>query len=353
MPLSLLNPHVQKSSAIPLCPIFGECGGCQYQDIPYQEELRFKEASLRDLIKRSVLLDERVFDPIVPSPREYYYRSRLDLKLLKTRNGEVFMGFSQTGRYRVIEAEKCPIAMESISAFLPELKKQACQKLPVRYRNANLVVKTGDDGRVFWGGIGRRSLRLEEKDYLWTEIHGRKIFYSLDTFFQANLFILPELMARIENFNILNNKTTLYDFYGGVGLFGIYFSKKVKQVVLIEENIHSVKLAQFNISYHQIPSFKIIPARAEGVFPGLKGGEHSTAIVDPPRQGLSEEMLKMLTCTKNFDHLLYLSCNSQTLTHDLSLLLQSGWQVNKICPFDFFPKTKHIETLVWLSPKKE
>jgi len=196
----------------PLCPVFGECGGCHYQDVPYRKELRIKESLLEGLLQDALPdLADSVFEAIVPSPQPYHYRNRLDLKLLRTRNKEIFVGFSPEGRYRVIPVESCAIARQEISDFLPELKRQAIAKLPAKYRMASLVVRTGERGEVHWGGIGRRSLQLDEKDYFYTEIEGRKIFYSLDTFFQANLSILPLLMERIKALNVLNKRTSFYE----------------------------------------------------------------------------------------------------------------------------------------------
>ena len=188
----------------PLCPIFGQCGGCQYQNILYREELQLKERYLRSLFQEKLQLASDSFHPIVPSPLQYHYRHRLDLKLEKFRNShhpsgeEVAIGFSPTGRNRLIPVDDCAIAMKPVAEFLPRLKQAAIARLTVKYRQANLVVKTSDDGRVVWGGIGRRSLQMKEEDYLWTKIRGKKIFYSLDTFFQANLSILPALIDHIE-----------------------------------------------------------------------------------------------------------------------------------------------------------
>ena len=189
-----------KHTITPLCPIFGQCGGCQYQDIPYREELRIKEEYLQHTLLKSTTIPLSLFEPIEASPKEYYYRNRLDLKIIRTKNKQIQMGFSPESGKRLIPSNTCFIARKEISDFLPELLQQASEKLTNKYRQANLVIRTGDDGRIFWGGIGRRSLELGEEDYLWTEIKGRKIFYSLDTFFQANLSILPKLFKRLEEF---------------------------------------------------------------------------------------------------------------------------------------------------------
>jgi 23S rRNA (uracil1939-C5)-methyltransferase/tRNA (uracil-5-)-methyltransferase len=270
------------------------------------------------------------------------------LRLLKTKDQNIFIGFTVQGRKQIVEIEKCPIAMPAVSDFLPELKRLACEKLPEKYSNANLVVKTGDDGRVRWGGIGRRSLKMAEDDLFWTEVEDRRIHYSLDSFFQANLSILPELFRRIRSLGILSSRTRLYDIYGGVGLFGICLGSEVGEVVLLEENIYAVATARYNARYNGFANFSFYEGRMEDhadVFAGV--ASPSVAVIDPPRSGLSPSACDLL-CAAAFDHLLYLSCDPQSMSRDLRRFLEAGWQALKIIPFDFFPRTKHIETLVLL-----
>ena len=346
----------------PLCPIFGQCGGCQYQNILYREELQLKERYLRSLFQEELQLASDSFHPIVPSPLQYHYRHRLDLKLEKFRNShhpsgeEVAIGFSPTGRNRLIPVDDCAIAMKPVAEFLPRLKQAAIARLTVKYRQANLVVKTSDDGRVVWGGIGRRSLQMKEEDYLWTKIRGKKIFYSLDTFFQANLSILTALIDHIEGLAVLNRNTVVYELYGGVGLFGICFHEQVANVVLIEENIYATRLAQYNVQHHKAKNFQIITGKVEDyfnpLFPDQPRSQNQVAIIDPPRQGLSPKVVEMLNgISTKMNQLLYLSCNPVSLVRDL-VLLKACWQIQQITPFDFFPRTQHIETLVVMSRRK-
>jgi len=333
------------------CPVFGECGGCQYQDIPYAEELRVKQDFLHDLFEEHLSCWRIKIDPIVPSPKQYHYRCRLDMKLLNTKKFGCLMGFSPMGPYQVIEVEACPIAMEAISNFLPELKKLAMERLPAKYRNANLVVKTGDDGRVFWGGIGRRSLGMEEEDFFWTEINGLKVYYSLDTFFQANLSILPDLMKVIRDSLAGPEKGVFYDLYGGVGVFGLCVSDLMERVVLIEENIYAIKVARHNIAQRPNDNFEIFSGTVEEHLPGLLNREQQfrqIAMIDPPRKGLSEGVVNLLAASKLFDKIMYLSCNPESLMRNLKILKEAGWEAKKVIPFDFFPKTKHLEVLTVL-----
>ncbi len=338
---------------VPLCPVFGECGGCLYQDIPYEEELIKKELYLKGLLKSLAGVSDNVFEPIVPSPKPYHYRHRLDLKMQRTKNQEIVMGFSLSEkRGRTVPIEQCFIAAEEISKYLPQLKKEATEKFSAKYREANLVIRSGDESDVHWGGIGRRSLLMEAKDYFWTEILGKKIYYSLDTFFQANLSILPKIIERMRAFDFWDKDVVLYDLYGGVGLFGICLHDKVGKVILIEETQSSVQLANYNIAQLGLSQFEVIKKSVEE---GLteetlqKDSGTKVAVVDPPRAGLSLKARNTLVNTTAFKHILYLSCNPEALSKDLEYFIEHNWNVEKIMPFDFFPKTKHLETLVLLT----
>ncbi|MBU1996983.1 MAG: hypothetical protein KKD07_09400 [Candidatus Omnitrophica bacterium] len=340
-----------KSKEDPVCSLFNDCRGCSYQDIPYEDELSIKEKELKDLINELLEVDPDCFEPIVPSPKPYHYRNRLDLKLLKTKSKEVFIGFTPKSRHGVIPIESCYIAREEISSFIPELKKQAIDKLPENYRLANLVVRSGEDGRVFWGGIGKKSLLQEEGDFFWVEIEGKKIFYSLDTFFQANISILPSVFQKIKSLGIWGNDVVFYDLYGGVGLFGVGMVDSVSKVVLIEESIPSLRLAKYNVEYHDLKNFKIIEGRVEDHFLDMVNEEENgkrVAMIDPPRAGLSQSALDLLVSAKGIGWMLYLSCNPKTLARDLGRFVANNWNIEKIIPFDFFPKTAHLETLVLL-----
>ena len=139
----------------PECSVFGECGGCSYQDIEYSEELKIKFSHLKTLLEE-LPLESSSFHEVVASPNIYHYRHRLDLKLKRTRDGSVYVGFTPQSGRGVIEVQSCPIAMKPVSDFIPQLKQEAEAKLTPKYRQANLVVRTGDDGRVHWGGFFMR-----------------------------------------------------------------------------------------------------------------------------------------------------------------------------------------------------
>ncbi|MFP4473016.1 MAG: class I SAM-dependent RNA methyltransferase [Candidatus Omnitrophota bacterium] len=343
---------ISSDQIMPACPVFGTCGGCQYQHLSYDEQLRLKERQIREQIGGELALDEDVFSAMVSSPRQYHYRSRMDIKLLRIRSGEMFMGFSPVEGRRVVEIDSCPIAMQTISDFIPRLRYEAMERMPQKYRNANLTIKTGDDGRVVWGGIGRRSLRMTPEEYFWTDVAGKRIFFSLETFFQANLAILPRVIERIRSYGLFDQQTVFLDLYGGVGLFGICFHDDAGRVILIEENVHAVRCAEKNIRHNQCDRMAIYSGRTEDLFNEVLCDvplSSAVVMIDPPRAGLSPQAAEDLSGRADIPHILYLSCHPESLLRDLKVFCRAGWQVENVTPFDFFPQTRHIETLVHLS----
>ncbi len=334
-----------------VCPVYGTCGGCQYQHISYPEELALKEGQVRDLLRVQLPLEDHVFLPVYPSPKIFHYRSRLDLKLVQRRNGELHVGFSGTARGPVIEIDTCPIAMEAVADFIPRLRQEAAAKIPKDYRMANLTVRCGDAGVVHWGGIGHKSLRMEARDYFYTDILGRRICYSLDTFFQSNLSILPGLMDFLRAQDIWSKEALLLDLYGGVGLFGLCVNDLVAGVVNIEENVHAVRLAKYNISALGFTNVQVKEGRVEDILPRILAeapSAQNVVMVDPPRAGLSQGALELLNGMERVRHLVYLSCDPSSLALNLKGLADGGWRVVLVRPFDFFPRTRHLETLVIL-----
>ena len=121
---------------------------------------------------------------------------------------------------------------------------------------------------------------------------------------------------------------------------------------MIESGSDSVRLAQYNVRHHDLKHVKILEGQVEKYLPEVwkeRGGNPCVALIDPPRGGLAGSAIETLGAAKNLASLFYLSCSPESLARDLIHLAKVGWQVRKIMPFDFFPRTRHLETLAWLA----
>lgn len=288
-------------------------------------------------------------EPICASPKPYHYRNRLDLSMFRNKERKISIGFKPEGRFKTLQIDSCAIAQESINKFLPTLMSEVTEKIPMNYRIASLVLKTGDDERVRWGGMGKRSLRLDPKDYLWTIVDDKKIFYSLDSFFQANSSILADLAATLRRwYSWDSTQDVLLDLYGGVGLFSILLSEQVLKAVLIEENIHATKVAEHNKAYLNLNHMEICCGRVEDHLLTVlekNNGKRFVGIVDPPRKGLTEDAIHLISNIQQMNTFFYLSCNPESFSANTEKLGLRGWKMTKLRAFDFFPQTKHIEVL--------
>ena len=125
---------------------------------------------------------------------------------------------------------------------------------------------------------------MKEEDYLWTVVKGRKIFFALDTFFQANLSILERIVGKIEGLIGWRNDTVFLDLYSGVGLFGIALADRAAEVIMIESVSDSVKLAHYNVRYHDLKQVKILEGQVETQLPEVLHeliGKPCVALIDP------------------------------------------------------------------------
>lgn len=346
------------SGETPVCAVFGQCGGCRYQDIAYDEELAVKQESIRKLLIEGLNLPSGILEPITGSPELYGYRNNLDITFIRTRrDGKKLLGFmKERSSVHIVTVDACPIARPEISGFLPALREAAAEKLPADQRLANLKIRVGGDGRVRWGGIGRGSIHLDPAEYLWAQFGGKKIYYSLDTFFQSNLSILPRVADRMGQWATWDpRRTFFYDLYAGVGLFGFLLADRAKRVVMIESAGPAMDCARHTRDTDLYMNVDIREGRTEEEFPRLLAEgipEEAIALVDPPRRGLSPLALESIASVEGLGALFYLSCGPEALYRDLKNFTKRGWSVEKIAAFDFFPRTKHIETLVLLKKRK-
>jgi tRNA/tmRNA/rRNA uracil-C5-methylase (TrmA/RlmC/RlmD family) len=121
---------------------------------------------------------------------------------------------------------------------------------------------------------------------------------------------------------------------------------------MIESGCDSVKLAHYNVHHHGLEHVRILEGQVETHLPEVLkelAGRPCAALIDPPRAGLAGSAIETLGQAKDLQSLFYLSCSPESLARDLKHLAKVGWKVKKVMPFDFFPRTRHLETLVWLA----
>jgi len=309
---------------VPPCPLFGRCGGCDFMHLSDEAQAAAKALLVQEAFRR--LGKKEISLPSIVRGSPWGYRSRIQLH--KDRPGAT-AGFKARASEQVVGVTSCPVAAPGFFQLLAS----GGRDLPVGRTNA---VAVGDTAYV------------ESRDRQVTiEVAGKRLVSALDGFFQSNLELLPALIEAVLA-SLPSKGGRVLDLYGGSGLFGAFLADRFDVVVEVEQNEAAVALARVNVvgplhEFHTM-SLETWVARQPKSPPSL-----DAIVVDPPRTGLSSEVLAFLASGPG-PTLAYVSCNPDTLARDARTLEASGWTMTNLELFDFYPQTTHVEAVarfVW------
>ena len=352
--VEVLTPSPHRVAAT--CPLFARCGGCQYQHLAYAEQLLWKQRQVTELLRHMAGIEFAV-SPVVPSPREFGYRSKITPHFNPPRDVAVPppIGFLRQGtRFDIVDVPRCPIATDAINAKLPEVRAR------VHVRAA-----TGDYTRA-------STLLLREASGQVTTDYEAIITESIDTggsaplklrflardFFQNNPFILPAFTGYVRAQAAASGARYLVDAYCGSGLFALTAAPSFTRVAGIELSESSIRFARENATANSLPNvtfqagdaaqiFAGLPALATPADPGAFAPADTAVIIDPPRKGCDEAFLSQLFAYAP-RAVVYVSCDPATQMRDLKSFLAAGYQLTAAQPFDLFPQTRHLECVLTL-----
>jgi 23S rRNA (uracil1939-C5)-methyltransferase len=195
--------------------------------------------------------------------------------------------------------------------------------------------------------LGNEDKLLYGSPYLTDELGGVKFRLHYKSFYQINSSTTIKMYDYLKD--SLRANDTVLDAFCGVGTIGLLVADKAKQVHGVEEIPEAVTDAEYNLRLNKIDNAVFHAGKVEDVLPGLmQQNEFSAVILDPPRKGIEAATLLAISMAK-IPLILYVSCNPMTLVRDVKLLLEKGYKVEEITPFDMFPQTWHIETVVKLT----
>ena len=324
----------------PKCPLFGSCGGCQYQQLSYPAQLEWKQAQVRDALERIGGIENEVLMPI-GSPKEYGYRSKITPHYQRWRDdGDFPIGFLRVAqRQRIIDVPQCPIATPAINETLPELRAQVKKTPPKgkKKKGATLLLRETMEGVI------------TDAKALVTERVGNRVFqFKAGEFFQNNPFILPTFANYVTD-QASDGSRYLIDAYCGAGLFSLTAADRFEKVIGIEVSAAAVTLADSNAALNSIRNAEFRNGEAEAIFAEVAEfpGAETSVVIDPPRRGCDEAFLRQLSDFAP-SRIVYVSCDPSTQARDLKILEESGYEILEIQPFDLFPQTRHIENVVTL-----
>ncbi len=341
--LEILTPSPRRLA--PPCPLFGTCGGCQYQNLDYPEQLAWKRRQVEELLRHLAGIEFAVA-PVQGSPRPYGYRSKLTPHFTAPRaGGESPVGFLRQGtRFDLVDVPQCPLATEAINARLPGLRADVRARLAagefprggtLLVRDAGGAVTTDPTATV------TEVVALESGPTL------RLRFLARD-FFQNNPFILPAFVDYVAAQAAGTGARYLVDAYCGSGLFALGAARRFARVAGVEISESSVACARANAEANGLANATFVAGDASALFAHLDFPPAETAVViDPPRKGCDEAFLRQLLAFGP-RAVVYVSCDPATQMRDLRHFLAAGYALAAVQPFDLFPQTRHLECVITL-----
>ncbi len=332
----VIEPSPQRRE--PLCPIFGRCGGCQYQNLDYAEQLSWKQRQVGELLQRMAKIEFPV-EPVVPSPQQFGYRSKITPHFHRPKDGEIgAIGFLRAGtRSSIVDVPRCEIAMPELNDKLAVVREAARTGAAAFKHGATLLLRAAD-GQV-----------LTRNDEPAVEIVGGvRLEFQAGDFFQNNPFILPAFVEHVVTEARAGSARFLVDAYCGSGLFGICAARHFEQMSGVEISESAVVKAKHNAEINGLTNCRFLAADARHIFAGIDhAAEETVVIVDPPRAGCSAEFLDQLFAFRPLS-VVYVSCNPATQMRDLARFVECGYALKKVQPFDLFPQTRHLECVMTL-----
>lgn len=308
----------------PHCRHFGICGGCQWQQIDYPAQLRFKTEIVGEQLTRIGKLDNPPVLDCIPSVGAYHYRNHARLAVAPSGR----LGYRASASHQIVEIEECPILEEMLESKVVSAQKQRLKK----QKSTQAKQKDYD---VRWS---TPTLRVGDYDYL----------VSPQSFFQANTHIAARMVDWALAALQLGGSEAVLDLYCGVGLFTLPIAHRAASVIGVEANASATADAKRNLALlnHKRPGAANILTAS--VADGLHQAEIASKgwgaiLLDPPRAGVDEQALRRIVALQS-PLILYVSCDPATLARDLHELIEAGYQLVSAQPFDMFPQTYHVET---------
>ena len=357
----------------PPCPVFGRCGGCQWQHLPYAGQREWKERIFADILHRQAKVPAASVLPLHPAPAEWNYRSRVQFKCRQTEQGLV-IGFYRRGSHFVVDVEDCPITDARLNETLRFLRlhlpaapgigqiPQIDLGIDDHGRQRGVVHYLGSETETLLAFLGplaqSRGLSLflqtgrkETLRPVWGEedLHLRvgspplDLAYGPGGFAQVNLAQNLALVEAVVQAAELRGGERVLDLFCGMGNFSLPLARCGAEVIGIEDFAPAIVKARQNADRNGLAGAVFRAAAVTPTLRRLRGESFDLVLLDPPRTGAYEEVKALLDLRPR--RILYVSCDPPTLARDLLPLLHGGYLLRWSRPFDLFPQTFHTESL--------
>lgn len=397
--LEVLEPSPLETRQ-PVCDIFPACGGCMYQTMGYEEQLRMKEAQVKEILDGAIYGDYE-FEGIKRSPKEFAYRNKMEFSFGdEYKDGPLSLGLHKKGStYDVLTASSCKLVhadmtkiLDCVLAYFKERGVSYYKKMQHTGYLRHLLLRRGEKtGEILVNLVTTTQeehemqtlvealleLNLEGtivgilhilndslsdvvqsdetrilygQDYFYEELLGLQFKVTPFSFFQPNSRAAEVLYGTVREYLGDMRGKTLYDLFSGTGTIGQILSPVAEKVIGVEIVEEAVKAANENAAHNGITNCKFL---AGDVFKVLDEIEQKPDVIvlDPPRDGVHPKCLPKIL-DYQVDQIVYISCKVTSLARDLELLQQRGYKVVKAAVVDQFVHTVHCEVIILLQKEK-
>ncbi|WP_418884723.1 23S rRNA (uracil(1939)-C(5))-methyltransferase RlmD [Eisenbergiella porci] len=380
------------------CPYEKKCGSCRYLYLSYEEQLKKKEAFVRQELEKCPELKGH-FNPIIGMENPWNYRNKVTAIFDRDRKGNPVSGVYEEGTHNVVPVERCLIEDEladriigTIRGMLKSFKIKvydedtrygllryvlvrrafatgevmvvlvtASPVLPSKRNFTNALLKAHPEITTVIQNVNTRtdSLILGDKQqvlygkgYIEDVLCGCRFRISPASFYQINPVQTEKLYKKAIELAGLKGTETVIDAYCGIGTIGLIAASKAKNVISVELNPDAVKDSIVNAKINGIKNVRFYKADAGQFLTQMaeEGVKADVLLMDPPRSGSTEEFLQSAALLGP-EKIVYISCNPVTLGRDLMVLRKLGYRAEEVWPVDMFPWSGHVETVCLLSKK--
>ena len=398
--------------ATPFCQHFGVCGGCKWQHLRYDAQLRYKQQQVEDTLQRIGKVEVPAVQPILPSPERTYYRNKLEytfsfmgwlteeqIKDESQQYDRRVLGFHTPGRFdKILDIEHCWLQAEPSNEIRLFIRDYA-RELMLRFGNIikqtgllrNLIIRTAEStGQTMvilqcyrqhqaieplldavyakFPHITSLNYVLNDKGnetfhdlevvcyrgqpYIEEEMEGLRFRIHPKSFYQTNSAGAYNLYQVAREFADIQPTDLVYDLYTGAGTIANFVARQARRVVGVEYVEQAVADARENAALNNITNTEFFAGDMKDLLTEAFTSHHGhpdVIITDPPRAGMHEDVVQRLVALRA-PRLVYISCNPATQARDLELL-DEVYKVTRVQPVDMFPHTQHVENVVLLELK--
>lgn len=391
----------------PRCPSFGVCGGCTFQHTTYANQLRIKDAYVREILSPWV----STIEPLIPSPEEWSYRNKMEFSFFDGSGhlspntpvkSAVSLGLHQRNEFNryfpvppcfICDSDFLPVIEEIVrfsrasglgvydkrihagffrhlvmrkskrgNQVLINLVTNTAPQLPAGFFDPLLAALPATVASIYWtqnGGVSDAVnvdlLTLLRGAPALTEVlkvRDRQYSFLVSpfSFFQTNTLGTEKLYDTVLSFLEPAVTDRVLDLYCGTGTIGIVLAPYVQQVTGVEQVESAVENARENARRNGVEKISFAAGSVERWIKKEDIPDCNALVVDPPRGGLSNKVIDFIGRAQP-EKIVYVSCNPATLARDLVLMTAHGYTVNRVVPVDMFPQTYHVEIVVSLRKK--